>query len=126
MFLFNNTISSLGLAEITLLGKNFTWSNMQQPPLLEKLDWVFTNSSWTISYPETTSKAMSMEVSDHTPLLISISTQIPKAHLFRFENYWLLRNDFHQLVQNNWVSHSSIMDSAKIVTRKYKNLRAAL
>jgi hypothetical protein len=26
--------------------------NGQQHPLLEKLDWVFTSSSWTLSYPK--------------------------------------------------------------------------
>lgn len=60
---------------------------MQNPPLLEKLDWIFTNNSWTLTYPETTCKALVMEVFDHSPLVISISTDIPKAHIFRFENY---------------------------------------
>lgn len=38
MFMFNNIISFLGLIEIPLHGRKFTWSNMQTPPLLEKLD----------------------------------------------------------------------------------------
>jgi hypothetical protein len=38
MFLFNSTLSYMGLIEIPLQGKSFTWSNMQNPPLLEKLD----------------------------------------------------------------------------------------
>lgn len=45
MFMFNAAISSFGLNEIPLQGRKFTWSNMQQPPLLEKLDWVFTLNS---------------------------------------------------------------------------------
>lgn len=45
MFLFNSMISHLGLTEIPLHGKKYTWSNMQNPTLLEKLDWVFTNNS---------------------------------------------------------------------------------
>lgn len=40
---------------------------MQLPPLLVKLDWVFTNNSWPLSYPKTSYKALVMEVSDHTP-----------------------------------------------------------
>jgi hypothetical protein len=46
MILFNDAINRLGLIELPLKGRKFTWSNMQQDPLLEKLDWVFT-----ISYP---------------------------------------------------------------------------
>jgi hypothetical protein len=38
MLLFNNAISSLGLVEIPLHGRKFTWSNKQQPPLLERLE----------------------------------------------------------------------------------------
>lgn len=126
MFLFNSIISYLGLSEIPLHGKKFTWSNMQQPPLLEKLDWIFTNNSWTLTYPETTCRALSMEVSDHNPLVISISTFIPKAHTFRFENYWLLRGDFQQVLTESWHAPENIYDSEKRSTSKYKNLRGAL
>lgn len=45
MFQFNSMISHTGLSEIPLQGKKFTWSNMQHPPLLERLDWVFTNNN---------------------------------------------------------------------------------
>ncbi|XP_066344156.1 uncharacterized protein [Miscanthus floridulus] len=126
MFLFNSCISHLGLTKIFLHGKKYTWSNMQNLPLLERLDWVLTNNSWTLSYPETTSKALIMEVSDHSPLVISISTDIPKAHIFRFENYWLLREGFQDILSENWFAHNSLIDKAKIITNKFKNLRAAL
>jgi len=48
----------MGITEILLKGRKYTWSNMQNPPLLEKLDWVFTNNSWTLTYPETAGKAL--------------------------------------------------------------------
>ena len=35
MFLFNDAISTLGLVEIPLLGRQFTWSNKQTEPLLQ-------------------------------------------------------------------------------------------
>lgn len=38
MFRFNSAISTLGLNEIKLQGRKFTWSNIQPSPLLEKLD----------------------------------------------------------------------------------------
>jgi exonuclease III len=38
IFLFNEAISSLGLVELPLKGKRFTWTNKQHPPLLERLD----------------------------------------------------------------------------------------
>ena len=89
MFLFNEAISKLGLVEIPLLGRQFTWTNKQAEPLLESLDWFFTSANWTLSYPNTLTKSLIMETSDHWPCIIEISTTIPAAKVFRFENYWL-------------------------------------
>lgn len=38
MLAFNEAISNQALIEIPLKGRNYTWSNMQEAPLLEKLD----------------------------------------------------------------------------------------
>ena len=32
MFLFNSTISHMGISDIPLQGKKYAWSNMQNPP----------------------------------------------------------------------------------------------
>jgi len=94
IFRFNAVVSHLGINEIVLQGRKFTWSNMQPSPLLEKLDWVFTSSSWAISYPSTSVKALDMIPSDHCPCIVNISTAIPRNRIFRFENHWLKLQDF--------------------------------
>jgi hypothetical protein len=38
MFRFNEALSQLGVNEIRLRGRKYTWSNMQPSPLLQKLD----------------------------------------------------------------------------------------
>ena len=38
IFIFNEIIGHLGLLELPLKGRSFTWSNMQDFPLLEQLD----------------------------------------------------------------------------------------
>lgn len=48
---FNEIIRNLGLLEIPLKGRKFTWSNMQNEPLLEQIDWVFTSINWTCYLP---------------------------------------------------------------------------
>lgn len=40
MLMFNEAISDLGLVELPLRGQRFTWTNKQQPPLLERLDFL--------------------------------------------------------------------------------------
>lgn len=121
IFLFNDAISALGLIELPLKGKRFTWTNKQHPPLLERLDWFFTSPSWTLNYPTTSVLSLTIETSDHVPCLISISTVIPKTHIFRFENYWLQHEDFMNQVQLGWQTEYNHSDAAK-----FKNLRKVL
>lgn len=126
IFLFNEAISYLGLNEIPLQGRKFTWSNMQPPPLLEKLDWIFSSASWTLAYPNTSVKALDMPPSDHTPCVVSISTVIPKSRIFRFENYWMLSDQFPEILNTSWSTPVHHSDRAKVITAKFKTLRKNL
>jgi hypothetical protein len=87
MYLFNEAISALGLVELPLKGRRFTWTNKQSSPLLEHLDWFFTFANWTLTYPTTFVYPLVMERSDHVPCVVSISTSIPKCSRFHFENF---------------------------------------
>jgi hypothetical protein len=118
MLKFNEAISNLGLVEIPLKGRKFTWSNMQVDPLLEKLDWVFSSASWTSSFPSTIAYPLVKPTSDHNPCVISIGTKIPKAKIFRFENYWMNHESFKDIVRTSWDAPVPPMNSAK--NNKYK------
>jgi hypothetical protein len=126
MLAFNDSISKLGLIELPLNGRKFTWSNMQQDPLLETLDCFFTSSSWTINYPATVVYPLVKPILDHVPCVVSIETKIHKAKKFRFENYWLNHSDFKSVVQAAWNIPVDFSDSAKRVNGKFKNLRRSL
>jgi hypothetical protein len=126
MFMFNEAISKLGIVELPLKDRQYTWSNMQKIPLLEILDWFFTSSSWTISYPSTFVFPLVKPTSDHLPCVISIGTKIPRAKLFRFENYWLQHSGFTDIVKNAWNIPVSFTNSAKRINAKLKNVRRAL
>jgi hypothetical protein len=43
MFVFNDIIQHFGLIELPLKGRSYTWSNMQEQPLMQQLDWFFTS-----------------------------------------------------------------------------------
>jgi len=86
MLLFNEANSSLGIEEIRLHGRWFTWTNKQQPTLLERLDWIFSSSAWTLRYPHTVARSLIIETSNHWPCVIKIKTFIPKEKIFRFKN----------------------------------------
>ena len=50
----------------------------------------------------------------------------PKLIFFRFENYWLQRDDFFNQVTLGWTTESHHLDAAKLLTSKFKNLRKVL
>ena len=79
MLMFNEAISNQGLVELPLHGRKFSWSNMQQDPLLVKLDWFFTSASWKTSFPNTIVLPLAKPISDHLPCVIKIGTAIPKV-----------------------------------------------
>jgi endonuclease/exonuclease/phosphatase family metal-dependent hydrolase len=89
MYLFNEAISALGLVELPLKGRRFTWSNKQLNPLLDRLDWFFTSVSWKVAYPNSFASTLVMETSDHAPCVITISTDIPKRSSFKFKSFWM-------------------------------------
>jgi exonuclease III len=126
MLLFNEVISAQGWVELPLRGRQFTWSNKQSSPLLERLDCFFTSASWTINYPDSSVSSLSMEPSDHVPCVVNITTSIPKTSIFRFENYWMEHEHFLAVVAHGWAVPTTQTDSAKILSAKFKNLRRVL
>lgn len=105
MQMFNDCIVGQDLVDLTFNGRNYTWSNMQSDPLLVKLDWAFINAPWNLSYPATLVKPLSRPISDHIPFVIHIDSCIPKANIFRFENFWLQHPGFKETVANHCKTH---------------------
>lgn len=75
---FNNSIETLALLELPLLDPLFTWSNNQNQRILTRLDRAFLNVDFSTNFPNTTLASQSHDTSDHIPLIITISTDIPK------------------------------------------------
>jgi hypothetical protein len=82
--------------------------------------------SWITSYPGSVVSTLSRDVSDHHPCLISMNTDIPKAKKFRFENHWLLHEEFMHVMQHGWNLTVRPTDSAEKLMAKFKNLRRIL
>jgi exonuclease III len=123
MMIFNDIIGHLGMIELPLKGRSYTWSNMQQIPLLEQLDWFFTSPNWTTAYPNTMVFPLAKPESDHVPCVVNIDTFIPKAKIFRFENYWVDMPGFLDCVSKPWSKPSYKKSSVAIIVDKLKTLR---
>jgi hypothetical protein len=72
---------------------------MQSNCLLEKLDWIFTSSGWSLSFPNTSAYAISHATSDHVPYMTQMDAMVPKSNIFRFENFWVSLPDFLPMVK---------------------------
>jgi hypothetical protein len=107
MNLFTSIISNLGILEIPLKGRNFTWSNMQSDPLLVQLDWCFTSANWTTSFPNTLLIPLAKTTSDHIPCVAYIGTSIPNACIFGLRiTGWITRVSwmwYQTLGTSNWL-----------------------
>jgi hypothetical protein len=123
MLIFNDFIRRHNLIELQIKGRRFTWSNMQENPLLEQLDWFFTSFHWTAAYPSTLVTPQGKPTSDHTPCVITIQTSIPGSMVFRFENYWMAHSGFLNTVSSSWAKPTHKPNSAANINAKFKRLR---
>jgi hypothetical protein len=65
--------------------------------------------------------------SDHLPCKIQIGTNIPKANIFRFENYWLSHPSCFELIKNAWSTPTiGTLDSARTISAKLNCLEECL
>lgn len=115
----------LRLVELPLRGCKYTWTNKQQNPLLERLDWFFTSNAGTTMMPITYAIGLVRDTSDHTPCVITATSTTPRPQIFHFENYWLQHEDFLSVMHHGWNDPTDQTDSAKMISAKFKNLRRA-
>jgi exonuclease III len=59
------------LREIYIAGGQFTWSNNQENPTLEKLDRILMPGDWEAIFPTVHVYKCPREFSDHNPLIVA-------------------------------------------------------
>ena len=123
---FNEIISSLALLELPIKGRKYTWSNMQQSPLLQQLDWFFSSPEWISVFPNIVVKPLSRPISDHIPCVLSVDTVIPKSKKIRFKSFWPSHPGFMDVAKNSWSAPIKASSSATKISAKLKRLRYSL
>jgi exonuclease III len=84
--LLNAIINTYELREIDMSGGQFTWSNNQANPTLEKLDMFLMNNDWENMFPLVTVHKISRDVSDHNPIILdTLENREQRSRNFRFE-----------------------------------------
>jgi len=122
---FNDTIHDLLIEEVVLSDRLYTWSNKQPFPILAKLDRALTNNELNLIFPLTCLTSLPQPTSDHTPLLLSLSTDLPKPSHFRLENSWLRNRSFLTSITQAWQQAPTRSDDAGTLVACIKAARAA-
>lgn len=102
MDLFNNFISDVGIVDIQLRNRSFTWSSKRPSPSFSKLDRVFTSVEWSAAYPIVMLEALEVLVSDHSPLLLTCKGIQQKKRRNRMELFWFKYQTPKVMVQRLW------------------------
>lgn len=87
---FNRVIDALQLYELPLRDRLYTWSNKRAMSTMAKLDRAFICTGFGNAFLATFLTSAPRPTSDHTPIITTIQSNIPKSKVFRFEQAWLL------------------------------------
>jgi hypothetical protein len=109
-FLFNAVIDGLCLKELDMTGRQFIWANNHERPTYEKLERILVTTEWDQKYPLSSVRALSRDISNHTPLLLNSGepNSSSSQHSFKFELGWLLRDEFYDMVREVWSYESGV------------------
>lgn len=102
MCLFNDMIRDLGLEDVPLKNRSFTWSSKRPEPTLSRLDRIFLSHQWGSTFPVITLEALEMTVSDHAPLLLQCRDNATVPRQPKLELFWLKNEQAKILIQSVW------------------------
>ncbi|KAL0448194.1 UNVERIFIED_CONTAM: LINE-1 reverse transcriptase [Sesamum latifolium] len=119
---FQGCLVNSGL--LTLPMQGFTWHNCSYDArsLWKRLDRMVCNDRWLERWPDGVYVSLSPRTSDHSPLVLKGSSKLPRASVFRFDNYLAQSPGFIPEVQNVW-RHGIMGTRMYAVTRKLKALK---
>jgi len=95
-------VKDCGFFDLGYQGPAYTWSNRRfsTSPTYERLDRFFGNADWCSNFPNTSVYHLPMIYSDHAPILAVINSMRRKfKKSFKFENWWLLTDDYNGIAK---------------------------
>ncbi|VFQ70400.1 unnamed protein product [Cuscuta campestris] len=124
---FSSYISNCNLLDCNFSGPSFTWHGVRSNGnVWRRLDRVFFNAGWADHWDNMYMHHLAKGGSDHCPILFSsklVVKDIPKS--FRFQNMWLLREDFIQFCKDSW-EEIPVFGGMRCLFNKLQHLKAKL
>lgn len=108
---FMEAVQATGLFDIKLEGYQFTWNDRKgtDSAVEERLDRAMANQVWLDLFPQVRLFSLVAPILDHTPILLQREPMSlgPLYSRFRFENAWLVENDFPEVVRRGWSNETN-------------------
>ena len=123
---FKATLDNCDLKPIHLQNRRYTWSNEQANPTMSRIDGVFCNPEWDLSFGNHILHGLSSSLSDHCPLLLADDSGPRRPRSFRFENFWTCLPGFKEIVKEAWTMHTPHQEPCQILFHKLKKTGAKL
>jgi hypothetical protein len=93
---------------------------------MSKLDYIFGNAEWDISFAGHILHALSSSLSDHCPLLLAGGVRPRRPRSFKFENFWTKMPGFHEVVNEAWYETIPHEEPCHVLFHKLKRLGVSL
>lgn len=116
---FNNLIDNLGLIDVPLHERTFTWLSKRPISTFSRLDRTLISYYWENSGNSYSLRDLPAMASDHAPLLLYIKPHTqPRKRTFRFKLFWLKYPKVHQVVSRAWTTANPTSGSLSIKLRR--------
>ncbi|RVW27354.1 hypothetical protein CK203_109429 [Vitis vinifera] len=99
---FAEIVGDLGLVDLPLRGRDFTWNGGQNNQAWARLDRFLMSPSWIDQFNGINQCRLPRPVSDHFPITLVGGGIRRGSTPFRFENMWLKEEGFKDLVHSWW------------------------
>lgn len=125
MLEFNNFIEELELFDVPMLGRQFTWSNLEDGGRWSRIDRVLLSSEWIEKF-KLKLWGLPRGVSDHCPLILMEDVRDWGPKPFRFINAWLLHPEFLSFIKKSWEELTVYGWAGFVTVMKLRHLRLVL
>lgn len=123
---FDTCIRECDLIDVPIVNALFTWSVSGGRNAAFRLDHFLCSRQWSEEFLDLSLSLGPRLVSDHFPLILESAPITWGPTPFRFENMWLLHQDFKRNIQEWWEEHSEFGWAGYCLMKKLKFVKEKL